>query len=105
MAIYELYGYLGNELQAAKDFLERAIGLSLVARDSAYHGPYFTHGDTSGEHFLLKKNIDQFDNEPAEIGYSSYGILLYANEVESIRSLENLIVREDGFTLLRREEI
>lgn len=105
MATYELYGYIGDEISYAKEFLEKAIGVELVARDSAYHGSYFIYGDTSGEHLLLKKNLDPFDGDPVEISYGSYGVLLYANEVEPVRSIERFIVKDNGFALLRREEI
>lgn len=105
MAIYELYGYFAGEIYAAKRFLELAIGVKFVNRESEYHGVYFIYGDSSGEHLLLKENVDLIDGGAAEVACAEYPVLLYANEIDSLFTLNQLLVEKNGFVLLRREDI
>lgn len=105
MAIYELYAYFAGGIDAAKNFLERAVGVEFIARESSYHGKYFICGDSSGEHLLLKENVDMIDGGVAESEGEEYSVLLYANEIDFFSSLSQVLVEENGFLLLRREDI
>lgn len=105
MDIYELYGYSGGTIEAAKKFIERAIGVEFLARDSGYHGAYFIYGDSFGEHLLLKENVDVIDGQAAEPESAEYPVLLYANEIESLTSLSQILIEKNGFVLLKREAL
>jgi hypothetical protein len=50
-------------------------------RAGSYHdGEYSRCGDLAGEHILLKRNKDPFDDEPAEAKFSEFPILVYIND-------------------------
>ncbi|MPS29594.1 MAG: hypothetical protein E2576_01070 [Alcaligenaceae bacterium] len=107
MAIYDLYGFMPDDIDGAKDVLESALGMQLDARDSYYQGGgYFQWGKTSDEHFLLKRNVDPIDGEPAEPSFPKYKVLFYANDTSRSESLQKMIDEAaKGFVLLRHEDL
>jgi hypothetical protein len=62
-------------------------------------------GDLSGEHLLLKENVDMFDGGAVESDYAEYPVLLYANEIEVFSPMSQFLLEDNGFVLLRREDI
>ncbi|MDY7574616.1 hypothetical protein [Actimicrobium sp. CCI2.3] len=107
MAIYELYGFLSNDIDEAKNSLESAFNIKFEAHDSSYHeGDYFRSGKSINEHFILKRNVDPYDNEPVEISYSEYPILLYINDtLRSVDLKRKIDQKVSGFILLRHEKM
>lgn len=70
MSYYDLYGFSGSHLREARELLESMLNIDFCERDSTYHGGvYYLSGDKKCEHFILKENIDLFDNEPDEKDY------------------------------------
>ena len=60
MAIYDLYGFLSQDIEAAKKILETALNIQFEARDSDYQGGlYYKYGKAGNENFILKQNIDK----------------------------------------------
>jgi hypothetical protein len=107
VAIYDLYGFASNDLHAAKSLLEEVLSVEFDIRDSEYQGgEYFQWGRTSGEHFVLKRNVDPVDGSAAETSFSTYGILLYLNDTPRAKELQEKIQQEArGFVILRHEDL
>lgn len=107
MAIYDLYGFSSADLKEAKNILEAALSIHFDARDSAYEGgDYFHHGERDGEDFVLKRNVDPFDDEPAELSFPTYPILLYVNDTLRSEELQQKLAQVEGnLVLLRHEDL
>jgi hypothetical protein len=106
MAIYDLYGTSSDDLDKARTCIEAALDIKFELCDSDYHcGEYYRWGKVGEENFVLKKNLDPFDNEPAEISFPKYRILLYVNDTYRSADLQNKICREaKGLIFLRHED-
>ena len=100
MRTYYLFGYLSDDIGEAKYYLENALSCKFDARESTYYGNYYQYGEKSGEHFILRENIDPFDDEVAEPDFPSYKILLYLNDVESPDAVVAKVVAGNVFLLL-----
>ncbi|EIF8787542.1 hypothetical protein R2917_004638 [Salmonella enterica] len=106
MSYYDLYGFSGSNLSEARELLESILNIVFCERDSTYHGGvYYLSGDKKYEHFILKENIDLFDNEPDEIDYPEYNYLLYINGTSRSSELKHEILNSNKFILLRSENI
>ncbi len=107
MAIYDLYGSILDDIHKAKDILETVFGIKFENRFSEYKGgEYYQWGQTSGEHFILKRNVDPIDGEPAEILFPNYKILLYLNDTPCSKELQEKIQKNTNiFTALRHEDL
>jgi len=107
MKTCDLYGFGNDDLEAAKLAVEQALGIRLTAHESLYFaGNYYRLGRLGEEHFILRRNIDPFDGEPAELEFPEVGILLYVNETERPRELEQILTtKTPGLLLLRRGEL
>ncbi len=107
MASYDLYGCIADGIEAASLMLGSALNLSFDERESSYHcGKYYLWGQTSGEHFLLKRNRDPYEDEMVESKFGDYQLLLYVNDTlrgseirSQLASLGSLVI------LLRAENI
>ena len=106
MAIYDLYGSLSDDIHGAKEILEKTLGIRLESRDSGYMGgEYFQFGQTSDEHFVLKRNHDPFDGGPAEMSFPLHRILLYLNDTTRATELREKILETKRFVALRHEDL
>lgn len=107
MAIYDLYGFMSNDIEGAKNILESSLGIQFNNRESDYQGgEYFQWGKTNDEHFVLKRNVDPIDGEPAEMSFPVHQILFYVNDTARSAALQERI--EQGakdFVLLRHEDL
>lgn len=56
-----------------------------------------------GENFILKLNLDPFDEEPVEQDFSDFSVLLYINATTRSSDIERAIRDGGGFELLRHE--
>lgn len=106
MSYYDLYGFSGSHLREARELLQSMLNIDFCERDSTYHGGvYYLSGDKKCEYFILKENIDLFDNEPDEKDYSEYNYLLYINDTHRSSDLMHKILSSNKFTLLRCEKV
>ena len=107
MAIYDLYGFPSADIVEAKCLLEQALDIKFEAHDSDYQGgEYFRNGKTTDENFVLKRNIDPYDSEPAELSFPKHPILFYINDISRSLDLQGQIVQKaDNFVLLRHENL
>jgi hypothetical protein len=104
MSCYLLYGIREASLALVKSELERLIGIIFEERESSYQaGIYYISGPANSEQFLLKRNVDPFDGEPAEQGFPDYPVILYINATERDAELKALVATRSGFALLRDE--
>lgn len=102
--VYDLYGADKLNLLAARDNIETALGEVFEERDSSYQcGIYYMWGRSDSENFVLKLNVDPFDDEPIEQNYPNYKILLYINATDRSSDIEKAIGQGGGFKLLRHE--
>ncbi|GKX60312.1 hypothetical protein SOASR031_26270 [Leminorella grimontii] len=106
MTNYDLYGFSGNCLSEARDLLCSLLNINFHERDGTYQGGiYFLSGDRRHEHFMLKENVDPFDDSPEEVEFSDYRYLLYVNNTSRPLELRANILSSDKFILLRRESL
>ena len=76
MAAFDLYGLHSETLEAAREAIEVALRRKLVAHESGYHaGPYYRLGQPGDEHFILRRNFDEFEDEWAEPTFEGYRYL------------------------------
>ncbi len=101
MRIYYLFGYSYDDIDGAKAYLEAALSCKFRMHESSYYGIYYQYGEKSGEHFVLKENVDFFDNEAAEPDFPDYKILLYLNEVAAPVDAVEKVVSRNSFSLLK----
>jgi len=52
-------------------------------------GDYYRLGSMREEHFILQRNVDLLDNDPAELEFPEAGILLYVEGTERSEELEH----------------
>jgi hypothetical protein len=92
MAIYDLYGFLSDDINGARGLLETSLGIKFEVRDSDYQGgEYFQWGKTIDEHFVLKRNVDPIDGEPAEMSFPDHPVLFYVNDTPRSDDLQTRI--------------
>jgi len=105
MPIYDLYGFLSTDINEAKNFLESALNIKFEVHDSSFQGgEYFRSGKYTDENFVLKRNIDPCDNEPAEISWPEYPILFYVNDTMRSVDLRVRIDQNTGNVIFLRHE-
>lgn len=107
MAIYDLYGFLSDDIDAVRNLLEISLDIQFEIRDSDYQGgEYYKWGKTGNENFVLKRNVDPIDEEPAEMSFPGHKVLFYANDTpRSAYLLEKISQRTKDFALLRHEDL
>ncbi|WP_058910602.1 hypothetical protein [Entomohabitans teleogrylli] len=107
MSFYDLYGFHNVSLEQARLFFEKVLNINFEAHESLYQGgDYYRHGEKGGENFLLRKNIDPFDdNEPVEPNFLEYNILLYVNNTHRSLELQSMLHNLEQCRLLKSEEL
>lgn len=107
MKSYDLYGFKDRNLEDARQAIEDALGIKFASHESLYlAGEYFRYGTGDDEHYILRRNLDPFDGEPAEPSFPGMNILLYINKTERSSEIERLLISKiSGMLLLRRREI
>lgn len=105
MAIYELYGSALDDMHRARKRLEASLAIQFEARESDYQGgEYFQWGHATGEHLVLKRNLDPLDGDPAEMSYPTQKLLLYLNDTARADELRPRVL-QGSFVLLRHEDL
>ena len=102
---YDLYGFISGDIGEARRCLEAALGIAFDEHDSDYQGgDYFAWGDESGEHFILKRNADPYDDEAAEQKFAEHAVIFYVNATGRAAELQHKITAAcAGCALLRHE--
>jgi hypothetical protein len=107
MKTFDLYGFRKDNLEDARIAFQQALGVTMVPRDSLYlGGSYYRYASSGQENFMIRRNLDPFDGEPAELDFPDMPVLLYVNETERSRELEQILTTNiPSLVLLRRREI
>ncbi|MGI4848053.1 MAG: hypothetical protein ACRYGK_07955 [Janthinobacterium lividum] len=107
MVSFDVYGRRRGTLDDARPEIERALGIQMEERDSEFQGgQYFRHGRTPDENFLLKNNINAYDDLPAERRLGQYPVLLYVNRTVRSSDIQMLMERSDTmFSLVRQNGV
>jgi hypothetical protein len=81
MNIFDLYGISSSSMTEAKECVEEALGLSLIAHESSYHcGDYWRLDLPVGASLILQQNYDPFDDEWTEAEFQDSPFLLYVSK-------------------------
>lgn len=106
MKSFDLYGINLSDLSDARAAVESIFEISMEERDSGYQGGiYYLFGDRGSENFILKRNIDIDDGEPAELEFPEYPVLLYINKTVRPAEIKEIIEKMSFAFFLRHEEI
>ena len=106
MSTYDLYGVHAASIDEAKAMLQQLLFCSFEEHDSEYHGGrYFRAGEERGENFLLKRNLDAYEDVPAEEEFPTHALLFYVNGTERSISIQEVFRTTDAVELLRHEDL
>jgi hypothetical protein len=107
MSAYDLYGATNADLISIRELLEASLGVAFEEREGGYEGGlYFFAGNEASEHFLLKNNLDPYDDEPAESKFAQHNVLLYVNDTHRADEISSVIAKAGGaLSLLRHREL
>jgi len=96
-----LFGVEAVALAEGRTMVEAALGISLKAHESDYHGgDYFK---LSGDDFnvVFQTNFVEDDSESTEAEYPDVALLLHINGNEAIVDRLSKMASKQGFKLLR----
>lgn len=103
MPIDDLYGFTGDELEAIRGMIERALRITLHKDRNQYRGIFYSVQDLDGETFILQRNWEPLDNEPMEEQYPDMSVLLYVQNTRRASELELLLTTTTSGQLIRRQ--
>jgi hypothetical protein len=99
----DLYGFSGSDLEEARLALEPILGVHFTPRDSLYLGGSYYLAENNSETFILQRNVDELDDEPAEEEFADIPILLYVEGTTRPAELEKALTASlADVVLLRR---
>jgi hypothetical protein len=76
MRRYDVYGFRNPSLEEAAAFVESALGIRLMRRDSSYRGIYYCAGEGVAHDYLLQTNDEEARWHSQ---YPQYGVTLMVN--------------------------
>jgi hypothetical protein len=101
----DLYGSALDDLDAAKEVLERALGIEFEARDSFYIGEYCS-AEAADESFQLRYNFDPLEGEPYEGEFPELTLLFYvSNTSRSQEIMDKIASGAKAFVLLKHKDV
>ena len=104
MKTYLLFGIEGDQLEVARARIERALRIKMELHDSDYlGGEYYRLGHVGGEHFILRKNFNEFEQEWTEPSCMHCALLLFANETD--RATDICTALADEASLVSRKDL
>ena len=89
------------DLLEAKNLLEEALGIALIAHESDYHGGDYFKMSSLDFNIVLQTNFMEDDGETTEAEYPDALLLLYINGDEIVVDKLSEKVTERGFNLRR----
>ena len=105
MIYYDLYGFASLDIEQVRKEVEESLSISMVGRQSDYHGLYYFYGDKTKESLILKNNVDPTDGEPAELKFAQTPVLLYVNRSERSDLIRRLLEEKMAACSRLRHEI
>lgn len=103
MIAYDLYGTKNLSLLLAREHIEKILECLLMKEIVLIKEDYYMFGSNDSENFILKANLDPLDDEPVELNFPDYPILLYINATTRSSAIEGVIKKGACFKLLRHE--
>jgi len=102
----DTYGSRDMNLDSIRRAIETALGVEFHLHDSLYRGgDYYRCEDTPPERFILQRNHDLLDDEPAERDYSEYPVILYVEETARSSEITSLLRQSDApLSLLKHKD-
>jgi hypothetical protein len=98
MRRFDLYGFLGKDIDAAASAVEDALGITLVRRDSSYRGIYYGGGKRDND-YLLQSNDDE---SRWKSRFPAYTATLMVNNLEGMDAIKGkLAAGVDGVEFLQ----
>jgi len=106
MRAYDLYGSKQSNLDFARSIVEKALGVRFTAHESDWRGgEYFRYRREGDESFMLQLNVGD-DDEPAELVFPEYLVLLYIERTTRSDEIRSLLAERAGdFILLKHDEL
>ena len=86
-----LFGASGLELDVAKSAVEQALGATLEAHESDYHGGDYFRFERDGTKLRVQLNFMEDDGETAEAEYPETVLLYLDGEATKAESLAALV--------------
>ncbi len=94
---FDLYGLLNMSIDDAAAMLEKALSITLIARDSSYLGEYYSTQTVKGEEkFTLEKNFNKMEDDWTEPEFEQYPIILYVSNTRRAQEIENALKQAVG---------
>lgn len=102
----DIYGAKSDDIEYVKTAIESTLQIHFEPHYSSYHGgEYYRSGEASSEHFILQRNVELIDGEPAERDYADFPVILYVEETKRFPEIrEALEASESPLSLLKHEE-
>ncbi len=103
---FAIYAIKAPSFDIARARVEKAFGFVFAERESLYQGGiyYRYHGDGE-EQFLLKRNTDPFDDEPAEQEHPDVEFLLYVDHTLRTHEIRKIVEENKIGTHLRTKSL
>lgn len=107
MEVDDLYGFMDDDLEAARLAVEQALNVQLEPHESLHMGgDYYARGLVGDEEeLILQRNFDE-EGEVIEDEFSDIPVLLYVNTIRSIERAQELeqtlVTKIPRLRLLRR---
>ena len=98
MSAYDIYG-ANSSMATVQSKIEVRLGITMQERESSYFGVYCIWKSKNGESIEIKNNLDPIDNSALMDEYSNYSILIFANNTNQSKNIENTL-GDAGFILL-----
>src|SRR5947208_1547401 len=103
---YDMFGIVADDLEAAREIVERLLSVRLVAHESGYRGgEYYRLSDVGREHLILQRNYDDFEREWTEPSQKDKPFLLYVNETERSREVQEALTVDDRVSLIKHQVV
>ncbi len=78
MKTHLVYGVKNSNIEYVRNQVEKALGVQFELHESLYYGgDYYRYQGAYPEKIVIRKNLDLIDNEPAELDFRDYEVLLY----------------------------
>ncbi|MDH4872537.1 hypothetical protein [Pseudomonas sp. BN515] len=104
MSSYILFGARDGSICQVRGVVEGVFGFVFEERESLYQGGvYYVYGERSSENFVLKENVDPYDDESPEDEFPNHKVLLYINCTERAAEVIRMLAGATGIELLRNE--
>jgi hypothetical protein len=85
---YDVYGFRNSSLEEAAAFVESALGIRLMRRDSAYRGIYYCAGEGVAHDYLLQTNDEEARWHSQ---YPQYGVILMVNNLPDMDAIREML--------------